>query len=424
MALPQRQMVDDEMTTHAWRVLVCAPFPPRLDGRHGGSRALAQFLSRLAARHSVGLVVLKGHDEASVDERLREACEFVEEVEIPRVESSLAARLHNRVRLRAALIGGTPTWAAERTAKGFGARLQELARTWRPDIVQFEYRIMAQFLPAIGGSIPLVLVDLDPASSEGTASPLLHPLEARAWRALGRSASRYVDSLVVLTERDRQLITELSGQTPIARIPLGYELPASPLDPRGSDPNRIVSIGSFIHPPNIDAALWLAREIFPAVKARIPAASLQLVGSHPPLAIQTLDVVGVDVRFEVPDVRPFLDSAAVVAAPIRMGGGMRVKVLEALAYGKAVVATSLALEGLDVEHGVQAMIADTGEEFAAALVALLTDAQRRAAIANAARTWAERHLDLDSQVCAYEELYAAVVDGRNRLGTTPRIASR
>jgi glycosyltransferase involved in cell wall biosynthesis len=412
-------MVEDAVTAPAWRVLVCAPFPPRLDGRHGGSRALAQFLSRLARRHRVALVVLKSEDEPSVDDTLTRLCDVVEQVEIPRVDNSLSARLNNRIRLRAALFGGIPTWAAERTAKDFGVRLQDLVQTWRPDVIQFEYRIMGRFLSTLDGSVPCLLVDLDPVSSEGSVSPLLSPLEARAWRSLGRSVSKQVDSLVVLTEHDRELVTDLSEAAPITCIPLAYELPPLPLDPEGADPTNVLSVGSFIHPPNIDAALWLAREIFPAVRARVPAASLQLVGSHAPASIRGLHGPGLTVSADVPDVLPYLDAAAVVAAPIRMGGGMRVKVLEALAYGKAVVGTRLGLEGLDVEDGVQAVIADTAEDFAAALAELLTDRERRTTIASAARAWAEENLDPDSQIRAYERLYASLVEKRTRLGPAP-----
>jgi glycosyltransferase involved in cell wall biosynthesis len=391
-----------------WRVLVAAPFPPRLDGRHGGSRALAQFLARLAARHSIALLVLRAHDEAGVDDVLRPLCDSVEEVEIPPVGPSFGARLTRRIRLRAALLRGTPTWAAERRAPGFGARLEELVRVWRPDVVQLEYRIMGQFLPEIVGSAPCLLVDLDPVSSEGGQSLLLTPLETRAWKSLGRAVSRQVDSLVVLTERDRETVSELGGSTPVARIPLGYDLSDSPLDPAGTD-DSIVCIGSFIHPPNIDAAVWLAREIFPSVKARVPAASLQLIGSNPPSGIDGLGGNGVTVRGEVGDVLPYLDAAAVVAAPIRLGAGMRVKVLEALAGGKAIVATPLALEGLEVSHGEHVLVAETAAEFADALVELLADVHRRTAIAKAARRWAEQNLDLDRQVQAYEALYEEIL---------------
>jgi glycosyltransferase involved in cell wall biosynthesis len=364
---------------------------------------------RLAARHSVALLVLRSQDEQGVDDVLRRACDLVEEVEIPPVGPSSGARLINRIRLRAVLLRGMPTWATKRTAIGFGARLEEFIRVWRPDVVQLEYRIMGQFLPAVTKCpVPCLLVDYDPEGPEDSRF-LLELVERRAWKSLGRAVSKQVDSLVVFTERDRETVSELSGSTPVVRIPLGYDLPDSPLDPAGTDPYGIVYVGSFLHPPNIDAAVWLAQEIFPSVRARIPAASLQLVGSHPSGGVRALDGGGVTVRGDVPDVRPYLDAAAVVAAPIRLGGGMRVKVMEALAWGKAIVATSLALEGLELKDGDHVIVAETGAEFADALVQMLTDAERRTAIAKAARGWAEKNLDLDSQVRAYEALYEEIL---------------
>jgi glycosyltransferase involved in cell wall biosynthesis len=410
-------MVDDAAAVRTWRILVAAPFPPRLDGRHGGSRSVAQLLAGLTARHSVALLVLRAHDEPGVDDILRNACDLVEEVEIPRVGTSFGARLIYRIRLRAALLRGMPTWAAERTTSGFGARLEELVNTWCPDVVQLEYRVMGQFLPALAAcSKPCVLTDYDPASAEGSRSSLRALVEERAWKSLGRAVSRQVDLLVALTDRDRETLSELGGATPVTRIPLGYDLPASPLDPTGTDPYGIVFVGSFIHLPNADAASWLARNIFPSVKARVPGASLLIIGSHAPTGMRALDGAGLTVKGEVPDVRPYLDAAAVVAAPIRMGSGMRVKVLEALAGGKAIVATPLALEGLDVKDGEHVVVAGNEAEFVDALVELLTDAERRTAIAKAARRWAEQNLDLDPRVRAYEALYSSLVESHTRSG--------
>jgi glycosyltransferase involved in cell wall biosynthesis len=117
----------------------------------------------------------------------------------------------------------------------------------------------------------------------------------------------------------------------------------------------------------------------------------------------------VTVSTEVPDVRPYLDAAAVVAAPVRLGGGMRVKVLEAVASGKAIVATPLALEGLELRDGEHVLVAETGTEFADALVELLMNVDRRTAIAEAARRWAEKNLDQESRARAYEALYTSLV---------------
>jgi glycosyltransferase involved in cell wall biosynthesis len=386
------------------RLLMVVPFPIRLDGRHGGSRALAQLAAHLAARHTVALVVLRSDEEPGIDETLRQACALVEEVPIPEAKT-IGARVLGRIRLRVALLRGTPTWAAVRTAPGFRRRLEEVARAFRPDVVQLEYRIAGATLPLSGCSAPTVLVEHDPVGPSDRCSWLRDRLERRAWRALGRAAFAAADAIVVFTERDRREVAELSQSTPVAHIPLGYELPDPPASPTGGDPPTILFVASFIHAPNVDAAVWLARDISPAVLQQVPAASVELVGSHPSPEIRALARPGVTVSGDVADPWPYLDRAAVVVAPLRQGGGMRVKVLEALAAGKAVVATPLALEGLEVRPGEQVLVAETAAEFASALVELLADVERRRAVAVAARQWAEEHLDVETQVRAYEALF-------------------
>jgi polysaccharide biosynthesis protein PslH len=117
------------------------------------------------------------------------------------------------------------------------------------------------------------------------------------------------------------------------------------------------------------------------------------------------------VHADVPDIRPYLDAGAVVASPIRLGGGMRVKILEAITSGKAVVASPVALEGLPLRDGREVVVAERDGEFVDAIVTLLRDPVRRVALARAARRWAEEHLDLDISVRAYEDLYEFLTTG-------------
>jgi glycosyltransferase involved in cell wall biosynthesis len=400
------------MTGVRRRILVVSPFPPRLDGRHGGSRAVAQLIAGLAVRHAIGLLVLRDHEEPGVDEPLRKACDLVVEVEIPAVGPSLRARAENKLRLLRALVHGVPGWAVQRSAPGFENRLTDVVEQWRPDLVQLEYRIMGQYLSTLRAhSVPCVLVDPDPDGPEAMPSAFLRRAERRAWTALGRTVAGQVDSWVVFTERDRREVARLGARTPIVCINLAYDVPERPLDPAGTEPHRIVWIGSFIHPPNVDAALRLAQDIFPAVKARVPDASLELVGSYVTPEVRALAGHGIAVQGDVPDVGPHLDAAAVLAAAIRTGGGMRVKILEGLAAGKAIVASPLALEGLALQDGEQVRVAESDAAFVDAVVDLLTDVERRVALARAARGWAEQHLGMDAQVRAYEELYASLLDG-------------
>jgi glycosyltransferase involved in cell wall biosynthesis len=164
-------------------------------------------------------------------------------------------------------------------------------------------------------------------------------------------------------------------------------------------------VGTFLHPPNLDAALRLGTTIFPSLQARCPDLRLQIVGPAPPPEVEGLSSASIEVTGWVPDVTPYLDRASVVVAPLRRGGGMRVKVLEALAAGKAVVASTLAVEGLNVRPGEQCLLAETDQEFVEAVQRLLSDADLRASLAARARTWALANLGWDRAVDAFEDLY-------------------
>jgi polysaccharide biosynthesis protein PslH len=143
------------------------------------------------------------------------------------------------------------------------------------------------------------------------------------------------------------------------------------------------------------------------LRSRHPKLVLRLVGDSPPrgLARDGVEVIG-----RVPDVTPYLDAAAVVVAPLSWGGGMRVKVLEALGAGKAVVATALAIEGLDLIDGEHVVLAETDEDFAAAIDALLANADLRAALAKRARAWAAANVATERSARAYEALYDSLDD--------------
>jgi glycosyltransferase involved in cell wall biosynthesis len=195
----------------------------------------------------------------------------------------------------------------------------------------------------------------------------------------------------------------------VVRISPGIELTRDACDPVGADPPRIVFLGSFVHPPNVEAALRLARGILPAVRSRVPDARLEIVGDAPPRELERLAGRGLAVTGRVPDVRPYLETAAVVTAPLRLGGGMRVKVLEALAAGKAIVATPKALAGIGVRPGAHVLVGESDIELADALVELLADREHRAQMGSAARAWALENLGWERAVAAYSELYESLV---------------
>jgi glycosyltransferase involved in cell wall biosynthesis len=180
----------------------------------------------------------------------------------------------------------------------------------------------------------------------------------------------------------------------------------------GADPPRILFVGNFVHPPNVQSALDLARSILPLVSARRPDATLELVGENPPPALLRLAGARIAVLGAVPDPRPYLDRAALVAVPARIGGGMRVKGLETLAAGKALVATSRALAGIDLTPGEHALVAESDQEFADRIVELLNDSERRGGLAAAGRAWASVHLRWETAAAAYRTLYESLLSAK------------
>jgi glycosyltransferase involved in cell wall biosynthesis len=398
------------------RLLVLAPFAPRLDACHGGGRAMAQLLAGLARRHRVALLCLRGDGEPGVDEELRGRLERVEE--LPRFGRNralgLRRRLAKQARAAATLVSARPTWATHCWVPALARRVRELARTWRPDVVQAEYHVMGQYLACLDGSpARRVLIEYEPGvgpardlwlSSRGF-DRLRNRLDLLAWERFEGRVMRLADAVVVLTARDREALAPYAGGVSLVTIPLGMALPAGALDPAGQPPPSVLFTGSYQHPPNVDAALRLARSIFPRVREHRPDALLTLAGESPPGELRAAAGPGVTVTGFVPSLLPYLDRSAVVAAPLFRGGGMRVKVLEALAAGKAIVASPLAVEGIGVKDGDQVLLAETDEGFAGAILALLEDPERRVALAGRARAWAEENLGWDRWIAAYEELY-------------------
>jgi polysaccharide biosynthesis protein PslH len=399
-------------TSGRLRLLVLAPFPPRLDA-HGGARVMAQLVARLADEMQVAVLCLRHPSEAHVDDDLRARLERLEEIPRPDVDSPGAHALRF-VRWRAAaLLRGRPFWGSDLRVRAYRERLDELVRSFRPDVVQIEYTAMAEYLPDLAGSAaPRVLVEYDPeAGAAAAAGPLGRRLDARAWRRFRRRAVRAVDAAVVLTQRDRDVLAPVAAGTPVVTIPFGADSLEGDPHPAESD-GSVLFVGNFVHPPNADAARRLVTSIFPRVRDSHPQCVLYVVGDNPPAELLEDERPGVVVTGWVADLAPYMERAAIVVAPVREGGGMRVKVVDALAAGKAVVASPRGAEGLDVADGDQLRLAITDEDFVARISELLDDADARERLEERARAWARENLSWDASVRAYEALYRRLLDGR------------
>jgi glycosyltransferase involved in cell wall biosynthesis len=397
------------------RLLFLLPFVPRFDARHGG-RTTAGLVARLAERHDAALICLRAEDEGPVDAVIRDRCMLVEEVRLPR--PSAAGRA---ARLLWWLARGQPIEVSDSSSRDFTERIRALARNWRPDVVHLELERMVPHLTALGDSgTARVLVAMEAAGRTALdvkraargLQRMVRALDLRAWRRYESAALHQVDALICYTDRDRQALASVAPGLPIATIPLCVDVPQRPLDPVGASPPALLFVGGFGHLPNVDAAVRLATSIFPRIRPHCPEAILYLVGDKPPPRVMRLAGDDVIVTGRVDDVTPYLDRAAVVVAPLRLGGGTRVKVLEALASGKAVVASPLAAEGIEAIDGEHLILAGSDEELAKATTRLLADPDARGSLAAGAREWALTGLDWGTTVEAYEALYARTLTRR------------
>ncbi len=403
------------MTT-ALRLLVMLPTAPRLDAVHGGGRVQAQFLAAIVARHDVAVVCFRDDDEPGADPFFVKRCAVLEEVVRPASRRTPRARRY--VNILGSLIRLRPVWVDDWRSKRFSRRVRAVAATFQPEIIQCESHVMAQYLSGIENSdARRVLVQHEPGARaapylQGLPPPMatfVRRIERISWQRYEADAYRRVDALVVFTDADRQAVGPSAGQTPVYVIPPGTVISEPPPTPLADHPSNLLFVGNFIHPPNVEAARRLVESILPAVRSRVPEVELFIVGDHPPDDVARGSGSHVIVTGRVADITPYLDRAAVVVAPMRTGGGMRIKVLEALAAGKAVVATPLAIEGLALTDGRDVAVAADDDEFADRVVDLLQDERKRLSMAAAARAWARERLGWDKTLVEYEGLYARLI---------------
>jgi glycosyltransferase involved in cell wall biosynthesis len=249
---------------------------------------------------------------------------------------------------------------------------------------------------------------------EREANPLKKWLLRAEWekaRAAEQAACRDCDHVITVSADDAQVHRAEFGITQVSDIPTGVDVEYFQPAAGERRPGNMVFVGSLDWYPNEEGLLWFLREIYPQVRQGAAQANLTIVGRNPSAAFRQLaeSLPGVEVAGSVPDVRPYLARAEAVLVPLRIGGGTRIKIFEAMAAGRAVVSTTLGAEGLPVTSGEELIRADEPADFAREVVALLQSPARRAHMESAARARVVRDHTWQAVARRMEAIFEQVV---------------
>lgn len=222
------------------------------------------------------------------------------------------------------------------------------------------------------------------------------------------------DRVVVLTDRDARALKALNPHSPVIEIPNGVDLDY--FSPTGYEPREptLMFIGNYDYAPNLDAALRLVRDIFPQVKAKVPQAHLFIVGGNAPPELQAYASDSIEITGRVPDTRPYFEYSLIFVSPLRLGAGIKNKVLEAMAMTTPVVATPLSCDGIPVKHGTHILLGDSDEQLIKNIFILFKNPQLRHQIAANALHLIEEGFTWQRVADLYEDLYQRVISERRR----------
>lgn len=379
------------------------PYPPKA----GFLLRSYNLLRELAEEHTVDLVAFvqerwvralsRTLEEGVAESRcaLSKFCRQVTFLEIDNLRAPGGKRL---TALRALFSGAsyTASWLVSAPARAAIARQLDAVAY---DLVHFDTIGLAPYrdlLPARPATLTHHNIEshMMMRRADNSANPIARSYfrhEARLLENLERATAPRFVRHITCSDLDAARLHDIAPEAQVVTIPNGvdcdYFISARP-DPR---PYSLVFVGTMDWYPNVDAMRFFLSDVWPAVKARLPGTTLDIAGSNPPRSLieRARMLPGVTVHGYVSDVRPLIDSAALYICPIRDGGGTKLKVLDAFAMRKCVVAHPIACEGIEVSAGENVVLAEAPGDFVERIVSLLEDADARRAIGAAARALVE-----------------------------------
>ena len=379
----------------------------------GGKLRTWHVMRHLAARHDIHYLSFEDTTQTEADRRgMSEVCSRLETV--PRTD---AAKGTWRFYADAAgyVIDSVPYAVAKYRSDAYRARLEQMLATEAYDL------IVCDFLPPVVNlpeRLPCpsivfthnVEAEIWRRHAEQATNPVSKYLMTQQWNRMlrfeGTALSRF-DLVLAVSDADGRTFERLypgSLKTPVHVVQTGVDTAFFTPPSEEPSPAHMVFTGSMDWLPNEDGMTYFCREILPKIRQTEPSATLSIIGRAPTPAVRKLaEIPGVEVTGRVDDVRPHIARGAVYIVPLRIGGGTRLKIFEAMSMGKAVVSTTIGAEGLPVTSGRDIDIADEPSRFAHAVVHLMRDTESRRAMETAARRLVVERYDWAAVARDFEE---------------------
>jgi glycosyltransferase involved in cell wall biosynthesis len=379
-------------------------------GRHAGAGRMFQLLKRMSARYRITLITFLETDDEM---------KLVSEVE-PFCDKVLAMR---RTRpLHWSLFAYEPF--DEFVTPEMQQAVDRCLEDADYDLIQFEYTQMAHYAGRSQG-IPTLLTkhEVDYAACLRRAGKESNPAGRFRWfynylQVLDREVqlTKKVSAAICMTDTDARELRKFCTSIPIHVINTGVDLEYfSPPEMSAVKPH-LVFVGAFQHLPNVEAMTYFCRDVMPLVRREIPEVELHIVGSNPSPAVVSLgSIPGVHVTGFVPDIRPYMAGCSIYVVPLRLGVGIRGKILEAWGMKMAVVSTSVGCAGLRCEDDRNLLIADSSGLFASHIISLLKDPSRRQRLGEEGRKTAEQYYGWEKSAQELDALYRHYLGSRRSI---------
>jgi glycosyltransferase involved in cell wall biosynthesis len=382
-------------------------------------RALRTFniLREIARSHEIHLATfLQAQEELDGLHEMRAFCADVHAeplyMDSPRRELA--------VDLAADLVSRAPILATKYRRASMRAKLGEWLRTRNFDVLHLDMLHLGDYA-AIAGETPVVLVEhnVEAVIIERRIETTKNPL-ARAYlryqhgklAAYEKRICQSVDEVVTVSDLDSEQLRGLAPGGSYTAVPNGVDSGYFASRSIPKKPGALVYVGGLNWFPNLDAIRFFTAEILPLIAQRVPEVSLTVVGKLPgeAVAAEFRHLPNVRLTGTVDDVRPYIDAASAYVVPLRIGGGTRLKILDALSMSSALVSTSVGCEGLDVTPGEHLRVADDPRAFADAVVNVLSNPESARAMGAAGRARVCSHYDWPSIARRHEAVYARAID--------------